>query len=227
MVVPSEVVYGPGGEKINKGIAYTALDGRMSSSFKIPISSSYQEEVEARRLKRERAMMRSKMMRPDLEKSALTLGGSSGGNSGSRMGRSKTDSTRGIGKLSQGNTSGHTKSISHQLSNGANISGKRKSLGEKGDSEKTKDKDKDKDGELRSRGSSLTASNGLSPQSSVRSILVGSSSGAGFSSHLIKLPPSDPSSTLRSTSRDKGGASIRQSFRRGSINSMGSLDSVH
>ena len=79
MVVPSEVVYGPAGEKINKGIAYTALDGRMSSSFKIPVSSSYQEEVEARRLKRERAMIRSKMMRPDIEKSVQSTGGSSGG----------------------------------------------------------------------------------------------------------------------------------------------------
>jgi hypothetical protein len=76
MVVPSEVVYGPGGEKINKGIAYTALDGRMSS-FKIPVSSSsYQEEAELRRLKREKAMMKSKLMRPCTERSPSNPNGS-------------------------------------------------------------------------------------------------------------------------------------------------------
>jgi hypothetical protein len=73
MVVPSEVVYGPGGEKINRGIAYTALDGRMNSSFRIPVNSSYQEEAEARRMKREKAMMKSKMMRPAIPSDKWSL----------------------------------------------------------------------------------------------------------------------------------------------------------
>jgi hypothetical protein len=72
-VVPSEVVYGPGGEKINRGIAYTALDGRMNSSFRIPVNSSYQEEAEARRMKREKAMMKSKMMRPSFPSDKWSL----------------------------------------------------------------------------------------------------------------------------------------------------------
>jgi hypothetical protein len=91
MVVPSEVVYGPGGEKINKGIAYTALDGRMSSTFKIPVNSSYQEEVEARRQKREKAMMKSKLMRPSCERSVGSGGSTpSGGNRPSRPASCKT-----------------------------------------------------------------------------------------------------------------------------------------
>jgi hypothetical protein len=91
MVVPSEIVYGPGGEKINKGIAYTALDGRMSSTFKIPVNSSYQEEVEARRQKREKAMMKSKLMRPSTERSVGSGGSTpSGGNRPSRPASGKT-----------------------------------------------------------------------------------------------------------------------------------------
>lgn len=91
MVVPSEVVYGPGGEKINKGIAYTALDGRMSSTFKIPVNSSYQEEVEARRQKREKAMMKSKLMRPSTERSVGSGGSTpSGGNRSTRLASCKT-----------------------------------------------------------------------------------------------------------------------------------------
>mmetsp|Transcript_20171 Transcript_20171/g.19484 ORF Transcript_20171/g.19484 Transcript_20171/m.19484 type:complete len:2393 (+) Transcript_20171:111-7289(+) len=73
MVVPSEVVYGPGGEKINRGIAYTALDGRMNSVLRIPVNSSYQEEAEARRMKREKAMMKSKMMRPSFPSDKWSL----------------------------------------------------------------------------------------------------------------------------------------------------------
>ena len=215
MVVPSEVVYGPGGEKINKGIAYTALDGRMSSSFKIPVSSSYQEEVEARRLKRERAMIRSKMMRPDIEKSVQSTGGSSGGVNSAKIGRTKTDSVRGLNKLKEGNSNGTLKSLSNSLSNSANISGKR--------SEKIREKDV----EQRSKSSSLTGSNGVSPQSSSRSILVSSTTGVGFSSSLIKVSSLEQSG-LRSSSRDKvGTGSIsRQSFRRESTNSIGSFDSV-
>ena len=215
MVVPSEVVYGPGGEKINKGIAYTALDGRMSSSFKIPVSSSYQEEVEARRLKRERAMTRSKMMRPDIEKSVQSSGGSGGGVGSAKIGRAKTDSIRGLNKLKEGSSNGSAKSPSNSQANSANMSGKRC------------EKIRDKDVEPRSKSSSLTGSSGVSPQSSSRSISIGGTTCVGFSSNLIKFSSLEQSG-LRSSSRDKMGAGMvtRQSFRRESTNSIGSFDSV-
>ena len=204
LVVPSEVVYGPGGEKINKGIAYTALDGRMSSSFKIPTNSSYQEEVEARRQKRERAMIKSKLMRPDsdergpvsMERVRLSRArGSKGSVERSREG-------------SRNSPSGKTNSASSSGNGSANVLGKKKSgyL--------------DKGGKVGVNGNGTGAdsfSTNLSPQSSVNI----------SSYNLSRVPSGDVTSVLRPRGGSLGMHSQASSTRRReSITSLGSFDSV-
>lgn len=197
MVVPSEVVYGPGGEKINKGIAYTALDGRMSS-FKIPVSSSsYQEEAELRRLKREKAMMKSKLMRPCTERSASNPNGS-----GIIGGKSRPGSRTSIQRYKDGSTRA---SMASNASSG-HTSVRRKSL--------TGDKEKG------SRSDSSTANVIGSPHSTL--LLNGSNS-----SIIILQPMEGLAPLVRPRSSGLSSQYLAKSgWRRESITSIGSHDSV-
>ena len=200
MVVPSEVVYGPGGEKINKGIAYTALDGRMSSSFKIPTNSSYQEEVEARRQKRERAMIKSKLMRPgsderdpsSMERARLSrVRGSKGSVERSREGSRNSPSGKTNSASSSGNGSGNP--LAKKKSGVLNS----------------------KIGADNSAAGSFTTT--LSPQSSVNI----------SSYNLSRVPSGDVTSVLRPRGGSLGIHSQASSTRRReSITSLGSFDSV-
>ena len=226
MVVPSEVVYGPGGEKINKGIAYTALDGRMSSSFKIPISSSYQEEAEARRLKREKAMMKSKMARPDAVRSSNVTGT----NGGLRSGRSRGDSRMGLLK---GSATGSARPLLITQNSASSGSSKRKLIGERGSGGGERsggggggggggDRDSEKE---RKASTSAVASGASSQLSSPRSLLSG-----GTSQQFKFIPTNETLSVRTGGERTVSGigaaVSQRQSCRKESLNSVASVDSV-
>ena len=224
MVVPSEVVYGPGGEKINKGIAYTALDGRMSSSFKIPISSSYQEEAEARRLKREKAMMKSKMARPDAVRSSNVTGT----NGGLRSGRSRGDSRMGLLK---GSATGSARPLLITQNSASSGSSKRKLLGERGSGGGERSGggggggDRDSEKERKASTSSAVASGASSQLSSPRSLLSG-----GTSQQFKFIPTNETLSVRTGGERTVSGigaaVSQRQSCRKESLNSVASVDSV-
>lgn len=198
MVVPSEVVYGPGGEKINKGIAYTALDGRMSS-FKIPVSSSsYQEEAELRRVKREKAMMKSKLMRPCTERCPSNPNGS-----GILGGKSRPGSRTGIQRHKEGS---NRMSMASNTSSG-HTSTRRKSIA--GDKEKG------------SRSDSSTANFIGSPHSTL--LLNGSNN-----SMIILQPMEGLAPLIRPRSSGMSSQYLaRSGWRRESITSIGSHDSVH
>ena len=200
MVVPSEVVYGPGGEKINKGIAYTALDGRMSSTFKIPVNSSYQEEVEARRQKREKAMMKSKLMRPSTEKSVGSGGSTPSGSN--RPNRPASGKTKEKEKSKDGASKGSLTSPT-----GSNPT--RKRFSEKG-------------GRLSSGENSGIASMCGSPQSSANM-----SNHFLCITRLQSLDGSAPPPIPRGAgSGIPSSQGSRSGARRESINSLGSFDSV-
>jgi hypothetical protein len=198
MVVPSEVVYGPGGEKINKGIAYTALDGRMSS-FKIPVSSSsYQEEAELRRLKREKAMMKSKLMRPCTERCP-----SNANCSGILGGKNRPGSRTSIQKYKEGS---NRMSMASNASSGGHTSTRRKSI--TGDKEKA------------SRSDSSTANVIGSPHSTL--LLNGSNN-----SMIILQPMEGLAPLIRPRSSGMSSQYLaRSGWRRESITSIGSHDSV-
>jgi CTP-dependent riboflavin kinase len=69
-------VFGPGGERLNKGIAY---NGKMSASFRVTDVPTPKQDMAARKQRREKAMLKSKNLQAKVLPHSDIDGGSSSG----------------------------------------------------------------------------------------------------------------------------------------------------